>query len=277
VWQEHTRCNWLGQKRERAPGGGPRGQLDTPELKLLFILFYFRHYPVQELLGALFGFNQPQANKWIMRLTPLLKKVLQRELLLPERRTLNLEQVLAECPELKLILDGTDRPVRRPRDPQQQKDNYSGRKRRHVVKNLVLTSERAVEYLSPTAPGSQADKCLAQPLEQVHFPKESVVVADLGFLGLTLPHGVLVQAAKKPRGRELSPALRPFNRMVAAVRVRVEHVIGGVKRCRIVSDILRHLKTEYKDLVMEVACGLHNLRELSRAAARPMFSPVQLN
>jgi Helix-turn-helix of DDE superfamily endonuclease len=72
VWREQTRRNWLGQQRERAPGGGPRGALDTPEKKLLFILFYFRHYPVQELLGALFGFNQPQANKWIMRLTPLL-------------------------------------------------------------------------------------------------------------------------------------------------------------------------------------------------------------
>src|SRR5271167_861019 len=271
VWREHTRRNWLGQKRERAQGGGPHGQLDTSQKKLLFILFYFRHYPVQELLGVLFGFNQPQANKWIMRLTPLLKRVLKRELLLPERQTTNLDQVLAECPELKLILDGTDRPIRRPKIPQQQKDCYSGRKKRHTVKNLLLTSQRAVEYLSPTAPGSQADKCLAQPLEQVHFPKESVVVTDLGFVGLALPHGVLAQPAKKPRGRELHSALRPFNRMLAGVRVGVEHVIGGVKRCRIVSDTLRHLKRGFKDLVMEVACGLHNFRELSRAATRPML------
>jgi DDE superfamily endonuclease len=134
--------------------------------------------------------------------------VLQREWLLPERRTTHLAEVLAECPELKLILDGTDRPVRRPQNPQQQKDCYSGRKRRHLVKNLLLTSQRSVEYLSPTAPGSQADKCLAQPLEPVHFPRESVVVSDLGFKGLILSHGVLVQPAKKPRGRELCSALR---------------------------------------------------------------------
>jgi hypothetical protein len=49
---------------------------------------------------------------------------------------------------------------------------------------------------------------------------------------------------------------------VAGVRVRVEHVIGSVKRNRIVSDISRHLKAGFKDLVMEVACGLHNFREL---------------
>jgi DDE superfamily endonuclease/Helix-turn-helix of DDE superfamily endonuclease len=277
AWQEHVRRNWLGQKRQRARGGGPHGELDTPEKKLLFILFYFRHYPVQEVMGALFGFNQPQANKWIMRLTPLLKKALKRELLLPERRTARLDRVLAECPELKLLLDGTDRPIRRPQNPKRQRDCYSGRKKRHTLKNLVLTSQRAVAYLSPTAPGSQSDKRLAEPLEQVAFPKQSVVVGDLGFQGLQLPPHTLLLPDKKPRGRELTPARRSFNRLVAGVRVGVEHVIGGVKRFRIASDILRHLKAGFNDLVMEVACGLHNFRALHRSAAIPALAPIQLN
>jgi hypothetical protein len=277
VWEEHTRRNWLGRRRRRAKGAGPRGQLDTPEKKLLFILFYFRHYPVQEVLGALFGFNQPQANKLILRLTPLLQKTLRRELLLPERQTARLDQVLAECPELKLLLDGTDRPIRRPKNPKKQRDHYSGRKKRHTVKNLVLTSQRAVEYLSPTTPGSQSDKRLAEPLEAVAFPKESVVVTDAGFQGLQLPPLTLMQPDKKAKGRELAPWQKSFNRLVAGVRVGVEHVIGGVKRCRIVSDILRHLKPGFNDLVMEVACGLHNFRELHRAGTIPALVPIQMN
>ncbi len=277
VWEEHTRPNWLGRKRQRAKGAGPRGQLDTPEKKLLFILFYFRHYPVQEVLGALFGFNQPQANKLIMRLTPLLQQTLRRELLLPQRQTARLDQVLAECPELKLLLDGTDRPVRRPQNPQKQRDHYSGRRKRHTVKNLLLTSQRAVEYLSPTAPGSQSDKRLAEPLEAVAFPKASVVITDLGFQGLQLPPHTLLHPDRKPRTRELAPWQKSFNRLVAGVRVGVEHVIGGVKRCRIVSDILRHLKAGFNDLVMEVACGLHNFRELHRAEAIPALAPIQMN
>jgi hypothetical protein len=40
----------------------------------------------------------------------------------------------------------------------------------------------------------------------------------------------------------------------------VEHVIAGVKRCRIVKDALRLTKEDVSDRVMEVACGLHNLR-----------------
>ena len=40
----------------------------------------------------------------------------------------------------------------------------------------------------------------------------------------------------------------------------VEHVIAGVKRCRIVKDVLRLTTEGISDVVMEIACGLHNLR-----------------
>lgn len=40
----------------------------------------------------------------------------------------------------------------------------------------------------------------------------------------------------------------------------VEHAIAGVKRCRMVKDVLRLTKQGISDRVMEIACGLHNLR-----------------
>jgi hypothetical protein len=277
VWQEHTRLNWRGQKRRRAKGGGPQGQLNTPEKLLFFLLVYFRHYPTQEYIGAQFGFSQSQANRWILRLTPLLKKALKRELTLPQRRTTNLDRLLAESGSLKLLLDGTDRPIRRPKNPEKQKECYSGHKKRHTVKNVMLTCQRAVQFLSPTAPGSHSDKRLAEPLERVEFPTRSVVLSDLGFQGLNLSNRALIHPAKKPKGQELNPIVRPFNRVLAATRVGVEHVISGVKRCRIVSDILRHLKEGFNDLVMEVACGLHNFREFHRSPATPTLLPIQMN
>ena len=42
--------------------------------------------------------------------------------------------------------------------------------------------------------------------------------------------------------------------------MRVEHAISGVKRSRIVKDVLRNYKDGFSDLVMAIACGLHNLR-----------------
>lgn len=55
-----------------------------------------------------------------------------------------------------------------------------------------------------------------------------------------------------------------LNRIISNIRIRVEHAISGVKRCRIVKDILRHPKTGVADLVIEIACALHNLRVDSR-------------
>ena len=65
---------------------------------------------------------------------------------------------------------------------------------------------------------------------------------------------------KKPKNKELSVAERVLNRMISGVRVVVEHVLAGVKRCRIVKDVFRLTTPGTSDLVMEIACGLHNLR-----------------
>ena len=55
-----------------------------------------------------------------------------------------------------------------------------------------------------------------------------------------------------------------FNRLFSSVRVVVEHSICGIKRCRIVKEVLRLSREGISDRVMEIACGLHNLRVSSR-------------
>jgi hypothetical protein len=62
------------------------------------------------------------------------------------------------------------------------------------------------------------------------------------------------------RGQELSGIDKFLNKLISRVRIVVENVISGVKRCRIVKDTLRLTKKNISDLVMEIACGLHNLR-----------------
>jgi DDE superfamily endonuclease len=51
-----------------------------------------------------------------------------------------------------------------------------------------------------------------------------------------------------------------LNHLISSVRIIVENVIAGVKRCRIVKDVLRLTTAGIADRVMEIACGLHNLR-----------------
>ena len=67
-------------------------------------------------------------------------------------------------------------------------------------------------------------------------------------------------AQKKPQGQDLTPADKAVNRLLSSQRIGVEHTLAGVKRCRIVKDLLRLTKPGVTDLVMEVACALPNLR-----------------
>ena len=55
-----------------------------------------------------------------------------------------------------------------------------------------------------------------------------------------------------------------LNQVIASVRIEVEHVIAGIKRCRIVKETLRLTQDGISDMVMEIACGLHNLRVSQR-------------
>lgn len=63
------------------------------------------------------------------------------------------------------------------------------------------------------------------------------------------------QPKKKPRGGELSAEEKAANQLISKVRVKVEHYISGIKRCKIVVHKFRY---HYADVIIETACGLHN-------------------
>ena len=255
-----------GLPRQRAFGAGGPGKLPTTRARLLFILFYFKCYPLQEVLAFLFDMSQPQACEWIKKLTPQVNAVLGRELLLPARRPADLETLLAAVPELRLlVMDGVERPIRRPKDKDDQKQNYSGKKKSHRKKNLLLSSEKRVVYLGPTSPGSVHDKKLADE-SGLTYPPDALVLKDTAFQGYEPPECHTLQPKKKPRGRELHPIQKTINQVISRVRVTVEHAICGIKRCHIVADLFRNRRRGFVDEVMLAASGLHNLRVATRTA-----------
>ena len=62
----------------------------------------------------------------------------------------------------------------------------------------------------------------------------------------------------------MSVAEKFLNGIFSSARVVVEHSICGIKRCRIVKEVLRLRRAGISDRVMVLACGLHNLRVSSR-------------
>lgn len=248
-----------GKKRQQR-GYSPyqNSPLPTREDKLLFILMYLRKAPTQDLFGEIFDMPQPVVNKWVRVLHPCLNQALAEVGELPARTAATLP---AEAdPDPVYFQDGTERPILRPRDAEAQRTYYSGKKKRHTVKNhVVVNAQSKVVLLTPTCEGKKHDKKAADEAA-LTLPEGSVLYQDTGFQGFTLEGVTIRQPKKKPRGGELTPADKESNRQMASVRIRVEHAIGGVKRYRIVKDPLRNWQLGFRDLVMETCCGLHNFR-----------------
>jgi hypothetical protein len=265
VMEVHDR----NKERKRRPGGGRKPKLRTAGERLFFILFYLKTYPLQQVLAVCFGLSLSQSNFWIHRLSEILKRVLGEGSYLPERNPAIMEQALKQCPELSFIIDGTERKIQRPKKPEDQRQYYSGKKKGHTLKNNIIADAvaRKVVCLSGTYEGKKHDKKIADE-ENPIFPKGSILFKDTGFQGYEPENTTCYQPAKKPRGKKLSLEDRLFNKMISGVRIIAEHVISGIKRLRIVKDVFRNTKKGFSDLVMEITCGLHNLRETFRAPHR---------
>ncbi len=150
--------------RVRGVGGGQKGALPEVGDKLLFILMSTRLYPLLIVQGMFFGMAESKACKWVGILLPVLDAALGRSHLRPKRaQGRSLEEIIKEFPELKefgVLTDGTERPIRRPKDAQEQKEAYSGKKKRHTKKHVTLTHPKTQYILaaSEEANGSKHDK-----------------------------------------------------------------------------------------------------------------------
>ena len=65
---------------------------------------------------------------------------------------------------------------------------------------------------------------------------------------------------KKPKGKQLFDVQKKENKEISSFRILVEHVTGGIKKCRIVKECFRCHKFGFDDLVMLIACGMHNFK-----------------
>jgi len=116
---------------------GRKPILSDDREKLLFILVYYKIYPLQSVQGVLFGMSQGQASYWIHRLTTVLMMALNTEQCLPERNPARLPEILEQYPTLSYIIDGVEHPRQRPQNSDDRHDFYSKKKRHTPIKILL--------------------------------------------------------------------------------------------------------------------------------------------
>jgi len=250
--------------RQRQEGGGRKHTLATEREKLFFIVFFVKCYATFDVLAWLFDVDRAQTHRWVTAYLPLLEQALGRKAVLPARKIATVEEFLQRFPQVKeVFVDGTERPIRRPTGQEAQRPYYSGKKKGHRVKNVVVTrANKRVDVLSETFSGHTHDKTGA--MEHGIFtpiPDDVLIHIDLGFLGVPKdrPKGTFSLPEKKPKGRPLPDEAKARNREKARRRVLVEHALSGVKRFRAVTDTLRSSVDMFADRLMVIACGLWNL------------------
>lgn len=249
--------------RERRPGGGRKLFAPTPEEQLFFLLTYYKTYPTFDVLGFLYDRDRSRPCVAVSALTPVLEATLGKKLVLPKRQIRSVKEFFEAFPEAReVFLDGTERPIQRPKNSQRQTANYSGKKKRHTKKNLILSDRRKrIGYLSPTDEGKEHDFGILKGIRLPdHIPKRIRLRMDSGFQGFAkeFPGHAVSIPRKKPKGKPLCQTFKEQNRRKSRIRVLVEHAIGGVKRFRAVADVFRNKRADADDHAMVIACGLWN-------------------
>lgn len=260
---EHELRHYAASKpnRKRKVGGGKRGHLKTPQDKLFFILFYLKTYPTFDVLAFFSNKSRGRSCEAAHLYLHILEKVLGRKIVLPERKITSVEEFLRKFPEVKdVFVDGTERRIQRPKKPKSNKRQYSGKKKCHTRKNIVVADEqKRILLVSPTKPGRRHDKRLADRIHLMkHIPGNIGVWGDSGFQGIQEHHPNTLVAKRGRKNRPLTAAEKRENRVISSFRIVAEHAIGGMKRYRIMTDTLRNKIGIFDDRIAVVTAGIWN-------------------
>jgi len=116
-------------------------------------------------------------------LLPVLQSALDRLGVKPERDGQTLAEQ-APSGSSDWLIDGTERRRQRPQQPEKQALHYSGKKKAHSDKNIVVAerTRKRVVFLSQTYPGRVHDKKIAD-LEHIVYPPNTTLYQDTGFQG----------------------------------------------------------------------------------------------
>ena len=142
---------WKDYKGQHDNRGRPNHFFCIEDM-LLFILYYLKCYPLQEIIAHAFDMSQVDANYWIHLLASILHDALERDHNIPVRIASNLKEVLEKELErrktepaskddnnppkesaIDLGIDGTERQIVRPTDDELQRQYYSGKTKAHTV------------------------------------------------------------------------------------------------------------------------------------------------
>lgn len=251
--QEEIERNKL---RVNKKGGGKKPKLSSQE-QILLTLVYLRHSPTFQLLGIQFGVSETTANDIFHYWLPIISEALPPSLLEQVKKFEGDYEWLQELlSEVQLIVDTSEQARERPRDYQEQKEFYSGKKKNHTRKNqlIVLPEGKDIVDILPGVPGPKSDiNLLRERFRQ--FAPEQKFGGDKAYQG----ESQVMTPRKKPKAGQLTDEQKQQNRELSQKRIFVEHVIRLLKIFNVARERFRLADLNYKPVILAI-CGLIRLR-----------------
>ena len=248
--------------RRRAIGGGHPFVLG-PRDQMLLTVVWLRQYPTQEALGYFFGVSDTGARAVIERVLPLLEAAGRDTMRLPDpgrKRRRHAAALLADIPDLTVLVDAFEQRVQRPAVGQQEDD--AGKKKAHTVKVQVAVDPATgkIADVSASMPGPTADSTLrARSGLCKRMPPAGGSGGDKGYPGIDKLHHGGATPRRKPRGKEQPEEDTAYNRACARERIVVAHGIRRVRRYECLSQADRPDRATHTERTRAVV-GLVNRR-----------------
>ena len=250
------------RKRIRNIGAGRPFKLSVRD-RILMLLIYYRCYTSYDLLEYMFGVDSSTICRDIANIEPAVRQSvpIPAKLYSDSKKINNIQQLQEFFPELIVITDGTEQQIPRPKDKRKRKTHYSGKKKKHTVKNQItinLTGE--IIHKPPHSPGRRNDYAILK-IKHPILSEELMVFYDLGYLGVEkdFPDQISILPYKRKKGKELTVPQKEWNKIQSKIRIKVEHVISRIKKFRINSETFRNRLCRY-DGISEIVCGIINFK-----------------
>jgi DDE superfamily endonuclease/Helix-turn-helix of DDE superfamily endonuclease len=248
--------------RKRSIGAGRPFKLDLKD-RFVMLLVYYRLYITYTLVGFLFDLNQSNICRDIQKIEKLIRECvpLPQKIYPITKRLKTLDEVEQYFPGFLAFIDCTEQQIPRPVDKNRRKTFYSGKKKKHTIKNQITVNNRGyILHKICYKKGRKHDYDIYKNHHPV-TPKQVVNVVDLGYLGIEkdFPEQLSALPYKRKRNQILSQEEIDYNKLHSKKRIVIEHTISRMKKYRILSDVFRN-KLRKHNRVSDIVAGLVNYR-----------------
>ena len=229
---EILNAKYLEEHSHNVKDSGRKPKLSMEE-KLLATLGYLREYRTYAHIAMDYGVNEStiyRIIRWVEN-TLIQSKVFS----LPGKKAL-----LDPDNELDVVvIDVSESPIERPK--KNQKKYYSGKKKRHTVKTQVVADRKTKKVICTSFSNGSCHDFKMLKESKVRVSPEIKIQADSAYQGIAKIHSNSETPKKKP----LTQEEKKYNQQLASERVRVENVIGAIKRFKIISDRYRNRRKRF--------------------------------